>query len=529
MKLTDFTRDKLTVEGAEVPIYVEVDDLLPPTVFVDFLVHYDDEDGKPHRKDLHETLPCERNNLRDLANARGPYAFQVKWKVNLHNDPEVRERLARIYVRVRGEGVTTKKFVSAISPDTIGVAAIDITNHPALTRIMLHEFATLERQPDNDIRSVFDPSELRTFLSTLSVQQKQLLVQVALQNPQGRLVIFITLYPRKNLRMDADLCDRAGTGIVPNATFSVFFCRDNVKLTVPCKSTSAVTLICHTQHFVLDVVNPKTREWITKRVYDGRRPNEWLDKKTPRPIRFMIAAIQPSSMCDGVIWNTFYEQATGNNIMPGNSLHGMINTKGCWMLFRNFNWPVSMHDELDRIYRKVDRAGRGKKAVIAELAKVGYDVEPGKEPAGFSSSYDKYFKYDRNWAYQWFFHEVVGIKYFGDTDTWGNKRTVNDFNVHGHERSKIFPLREAGKRPDFNLEEEEDFAYHSFDNRKMNISPNLFRENILGFKTASDFAKDLQNKLTPAQLSNHCWADVYFYKEDALNAETITNKAVTES
>ena len=528
MKLTDFPSDRLMVEGAEVPIYFEVDDLLPSTVFVDFLVHYEDQEGNLHRKELHETLPCERVNLRDLVNAKAFYAFQVKWKVNLQNDSEVRERLVRINFRVRGEGVTTKQRILVDSPDSIGVAAIDITNHPALTRIMLHEFATLERQPSNDIRSTFDPSDLRTHLSTLSVQQKQLLVKLALQNPRGRLVVFITLYPRKHLRMNADLCDLSGIGVAANAMFSVFFCRDNVKLTVPSTSTSAITLICHTQYFVLDLVNPKTREWITKRVYDGRKPNEWLNKKTPRPIQFMIAAVQPSSMCDGVIWNTLYEVATGNNIMPGNSLHGMINTKGCWMLFRNFNWPIALRDELEKAYLKVERAGQGKNAVIAALTRVGYDIKPGEAPPGFSSSYDKYCQYDRNWAYQWFFHEVVGIKYFGDTDTWGNKKTVNDFNVHGHERIKTFPLSEAGKKPDYNLEEEKDFAYHDFDNRKLGIGPNLFRENVLGIKTAADFAKELHNKLTPAQLSSFCWADVFFYKEDGVNAETLTEKDVKE-
>ena len=126
---------------------------------------------------------------------------------------------------------------------------------------------------------------------------------------------------------------------------------------------------------------------------NGRKPNQWLSKATDAPKLFKIAALEPSSQCDGVMWSVILEAATGDNIMPGNSLHGMINTAGCWMLFRNFNWPrteivnkpgVLVTDELDRIYRKVHRSKHGKATVITELAKVGINVAPGSETPGYS-------------------------------------------------------------------------------------------------------------------------------------------------
>jgi hypothetical protein len=272
---------------------------------------------------------------------------------------------------------------------------------------------------------------------------------------------------------------------------------------------------------VLNTVNSPTMNWITKRVYDGRKPNQWLNKATDAPILFKIAALEPSSLCDGVIWSVIIEAASGDNIMPGNSLHGMINTKGCWMLFRNFNWPLAARDELDRIYRKVFRTGRGKTAVIAELAKAGYKVAPGSEAPGYTSSYDKFIKYDRNWAYQWFFHEVVGIKYFGDTDTWGDKKTVNAFNVHGRDMSSSFPLSEAAPAPAYNASDEADYAYHDFDHRKLPTGPNLFRTNALGFRAASAFAKSMHARLSQAELASCSWSDLYFFKEDKVDAERL--------
>ena len=268
--------------------------------------------------------------------------------------------------------------------------------------------------------------------------------------------------------------------------------------------------------------------------YGGERPNKWLRKNNPRPPQFVIAALQPSAVVSkGVIWNAIYEAGSRKNIMPGNSVHGMINTKGCWMLFRNFNWPKAVEKELDRIYRKVYRPVDEKKtpAVLAALKdpKAGYDVETTSKD--YSSSFDKFSRYDRNWAYEWFFHEVVGIRNFSDFDYWGHKDSVNDHNVGGHELLKTFPLDKARQPSPYNWPEERNLAYHNFDKRdeKVTIGPNLFGKNALGIRTASDFARDMHRELTPAELESCCWADVYFYKDDGLkDAETLNAKDVEE-
>ena len=84
----------------------------------------------------------------------------------------------------------------------------------------------------------------------LTIQQRQLLIRSALAFPEGRLVIFVTLYKRADepdpfakgqqkrrpkRRMYADWTNTRD-GVVPNARFSVFFCRDDTRMKV---------LICH--------------------------------------------------------------------------------------------------------------------------------------------------------------------------------------------------------------------------------------------------------------------------------------------
>ncbi|MCA1585897.1 MAG: hypothetical protein LC791_14390, partial [Acidobacteria bacterium] len=403
MKLTDFSPYPRTVEGEKVPIHVEIDDALPPTVSLELDVHYEQADGQPAQKTLIREVPCQR-----IAMTAQGFKYRLEWTVDLKRDG-LQEHLARIDFKL------PKHDLKSMSPRTIAVVGIEITKSYRLKRIMLHEFST---------REGFDPSALHVYLSKLTVEQRKVLSSSASasENPRGRLVIFISLYPPlpSKRRMYADW-QKSGVGVFANATFSVFFCRDDVKLNVrSAQSTSPITLVCHTEYFYVCLGNPPTQAWLNppknnRRApgwYNGLRPNQWLEKTNLAPPKFMIAALQPSAKVSyGVIWNSIYEAATGNNIMPGNSVHGIINTRGCWMLFRNFNWPIEVREKLDRIYRKVYRLADEQEtnAVIAELKKKRpegpeYDVEkpkpaPGqKPPDGPSSSFDKFRKYDRNWA-----------------------------------------------------------------------------------------------------------------------------------
>lgn len=468
----------------------------------------------------------------------GTFTFRLEWIIDWTNEPDIREHFVKIKFTVRRVGARSVMPVRVMTPDTVGVVGIDITTHPALTRIMHHEFAVADG-------SAFDPSPLREYLKGLTIQQKQLLIRSALATdfPEGRLVVFVTLYKRSERRMYADWTDTSD-GVIPNARFSVFFCRDNNKMKVRHPSTSPITLICHTEYLCVCLRNEPTINWLkpppnsrnAPGMYNGRRPNEWLRKDTQAPVRFAIAALQPTSKVSSRgIWHAIYEYKSGQNIMPGNSLHGMINTRGCWMLFRNFNWPVKIREELYYIYRKIERTKGGKGAVKAALKTkachqgVCYDFEP-QTGSTHSSSYDKFISYDRNWAYLWFCHEIVGIKYYSDTDFWEKKKTVNDYKVAGREMLNKFPLSEAGKQPEYNLPEEASLSYHEFDHHHPNVTigRSLFRENALGIKTASDFSKDMQSPLTRAQMVNSTWADVYFYKEANVNADDLSRNDVEE-
>lgn len=505
-------KKKLTVQGDEVEIYFESNEPFNPDVFMDFGVFFQ-KGGQQQQKILHEKLTVQPTAIRNPSPTSKKLAFLAKWKVNLQKDPELESRLVEVAFEARGTNPQGRPISAIAKNNNIIVAGIDITTDPKLTRIMLHEFATPAGRS-----AVFDPTPVRNHLNTLTAQQKRLLYTHAIDKPEGRLVVFITLYPRsKSLRMFADFHTQ---GVVSNCTFSVYFCRDVTK--------GGVTLVCHTEHFVLCLPNPPTFQWITTRVYDGKKPNEWLNKNNPKPIQFKLASLKPQAVCDGVIWNSFYEAGTGNNIMPGNSLHGMINTHGCWMLFRNFNWPKAVANKFYPIYRQHRHAlinGQQEKLVEGKLAPE-YDVT--SPPADQSTSLRKFFNFDRNWAYQWFFHEIVGIKYFSDTDAWNKKDTANDFLPHRQVLEKTIPLAEGKKTPIGNLPEEGTLAYHNFDFPKLKVDNSLWRQNALGFQAASDFVPDLKSSQKQSELQARAWADVYFYKEDGVDAEKLTKDTVLE-
>ena len=121
MKLTDFSPHHVTVEGAKVAIYVELDDPLPANVALELEVHYQQADGQPAQKKLTRTVPCERLTT-DLATAQVMYRFRLTWEVKLKEDAELREQLAKITFTLPNIAV------KAMSPKTIAVVGIEITN-----------------------------------------------------------------------------------------------------------------------------------------------------------------------------------------------------------------------------------------------------------------------------------------------------------------------------------------------------------------------------------------------------------------
>jgi len=288
-------------------------------------------------------------------------------------------------------------------------------------------------------------------------------------------------------------------------------------------------------------------------------PNVYMQKSNEEPVLYKLGAHLPkpdpdsggSGGHDGVIWSSAF-RPDGKSIMPGNFIHGIVNTKGCWMLFRNYNWPKSVANGFDRVYhlwrRTDDRPPRGRErgpevfrgspTTIRPLEaitdpngqKYDFNNHPAVPPAGQSSSFEKFIAFDKNFAHLWFYHEIVGIKYFSTTFFHTVKRYVkdrsvrfiNDRNPHGLIFENTFPLDDAKRPPPFNLPEEGTFAGYDpkdrsiEDKRTFQPDDSLWRDNALGFRTSAGFVGTLgfEKQVRPDVLQTKSWADLFFYKED---------------
>ena len=526
----------ITVVGDTVDLYVETDVTIQPGVEVDFqsvpVKSSQNQTTPPANISFTESLTAVPAPLRDPPNARGLLASRIKWKVNLKKDPVLEARTAVLVARVRGRSVETGRLVTASVRDLLFVRAIDVTTDTKLTRIMLHEFAKADGGS-----FVFDPKPAEDFLATLSVEQKKLLLKIAEANPRGRLAVFVTFYDsaRKGLRMFAD--NGGGQNAIrPNATFTVFHCRD--------VEQGGVTLVCHTEHFVVHMGNGDTQNWILSRQGPKKQlANDYMKKTNPEPLEYRLVAHLPAGADghDGVIWSSPF-RLDGKSIMPGNFIHGVINTLGCWMLFQNYNWPKSVASSFDRVYRlwrrlddKRPATFRGSPTVLRALeavtdpggGKYDFSNDPAVPPAGQSSSFQKFIALDKNFAHLWFYHEVVGIKYFSTTLTHTAKRYVrdrnfkfiNDRNTHALSFENTFPLASAGVAPPFNLPEEGSFAAYDPQDRQTETrgftpDDSLWRDNALGFRASAGFVPSFARSVTPGEVRAKSWADLFFYKED---------------
>jgi hypothetical protein len=97
------------------------------------------------------------------------------------------------------------------------------------------------------------------------------------------------------------------------------------------------------------------------------------------------------------------------------------------MLLRNFNWPESRRDTFFSLYIHDYRQGDGSE-VVRKLSDLGYD-EPN-ETAARSSSLRKWARWDKNYAYYFFFERLIGIDFYGDSTSI--RYEPNLHNTHGH-------------------------------------------------------------------------------------------------
>lgn len=511
-----------TIVGDVVELYVEADDNFASTVVVSFAASIENPDDKT--EDIvffDETLAATVTAVRTANAPPTVKASLIQWKVNLAKDDRFRGRTATLSFIVEGAG-TTGNVVHAVSKNELQVVSIGVTTNIACLRIMLHEFP---KASNNTF--VVDRERLLAVVDALSVQQRRLLLSHAVAKPGGRLVAFITRIPSGNRRMHADFGAGTNQSVQPNASFAVFACQS--------LTGAGISLVCFTEHFLVNTKNgPTNLLWASRQ--DGKPAAEWQSVNNPKPIQFRIASQRPGHDNDGVIWSCLFA-ANGKNVMRGNTIHGMINTIGCWMLFRNFNWPRDKASALEGVYmklrarllvlRKAKFKGRMHPAMqvpgTAELIPVGYDVV--LPPTGESTSFDKFYLYDRNFAYLWFFHDVVGIKYFArGLDWYSTLHITNDLNPHGLQFRASFPLIESGKATPTNGADEGDCTTHDVDYRAkfdlqrlplVPIDDSLWRKNALGFASSTTFipAHGRFGDLSAAELDACAWADVYLYKD----------------
>jgi hypothetical protein len=428
--------------------------------------------------------------------------------------PDLRGVLAIVTFTVRGTGVSGKE-VYGHAINRLRVPGIAVTTDKNLQLVMLHEYFKQDTSSGaKPTDYVFDPTKLQAICDDLSITQRKLLATYDLGSRSNRLVVFVTLQPTPTRLMYADACRAVPTSVHANATISVFHCKGKGNL---------VTLLCHTDNMVVNMVNPDTKR-LFKGQQGGQAPDKWLSVNNEKPPKFLVGS-HASTFTDSVVWSRIFT-AKGVDVMPGNSMHGIINTVGCWMLFRNYNWPVKIRDELFRIYAALARMKK-KKEYRAALVAAGYDAKEADPPPAptTAGSVNKFKFCDLNYAYNYFFKHVVGIDFFSTNNDF-YLHYANQYQPHGMNFANTFDLSNV---PSGYLFHDIQARWKEDKNQSFRPGPAQWIDNAAGFKTATDFLPDATwaNNINASQQTSNTWADVYFYKPDGVSLADATADPVS--
>ncbi|MDQ3001778.1 MAG: hypothetical protein M3Y08_11025, partial [Fibrobacterota bacterium] len=427
---------------------------------------------------------------------------RIPWTVNINGSFTMPKKPATSILSFAISGKTPSgKSLQVKAGNRLRIPAFKVTPNEKLRRIMIHEF------PKDDGKGTFgfDEAAVQAELDKLTAQQRKLLATLDPGPSGNRLVAFITLQKENDLRMHADICQPDAFSIKPNATFAVFHCQGAGK---------EVSLVCFVRHFVFNMINPETNT-LVHQPQGKKKADEWLARVNPTPPVFKIGCFARLGLTDGTFWNRIYTP-TGKTIMGGNTMHGMINTVGCWMLFRNFNFPkqndagTPIEDELDRILNRMVRHKKtfSKKAIRAALNNAGYDAP---------DSGVKFIRFDANHAYAWFFREVVGARYF--SKTFFGRGEANDKHAHqltfaksGNQADVDQFIKDNGDGP---------FIYHHIEDRlkedkSFKFDDSLLGPNALGFQACKRFCDGFDKNLKASEVADRTWADLYIYRADDL-------------
>lgn len=438
----------------------------------------------------------------------GGAVARIKWKVNLNGSFAMPRKPPMSLVSFSIASKTPSgKPLRVTAGNRLRIPAFSVTQVAKARRIMRHEFF----REVSFARHEFNETPVLEAMDKLDPAQRKLLANHDPGPTGNRLVALITLQKENNTRMHADTCPRDFGGppdsVKPNSDFMLFHVQGPGK---------PVTLVCFTRFFVVNMKNGPTFD-LMRNPLGGKVADDWLARSNPKPPGFKIGAFVLPNVTDGVFWNQIYTK-NGTLVMPGNTLHGGINTVGCWMLFRNYNWPQKndkgepIEDKLDRIYCKIMRPRKAPlEDLLKALAEVGYDDE---------TSFDKFAAFDRNHAYHMFFRDIVGIKYFSRTsvgwdaanDVFSHQQFFSKFNDPAAIQEFIDTTGDGGN------------IYHDIEERikkdpGFKVDNSFIVENCLGFKTFSNLNNALKAGIPKAEALERTWCDLYLYRADDLKAK----------
>lgn len=368
------------------------------------------------------------------------------------------------------------------------VRGIRVTDDPVLTRIMRHEFH--REAPAGGWE--FDPAVAEKVVLDLTPEQRSLLLNYPLRpGEKSRLVVFATLTrPEKHRVMCADRKKKPGP-VLSNATWSVFRCAG---------PDEDVVLASHTEYLLVNDLSAATC-----RRFKALHAAGALDPRTTSPSMFRLATGAPDAHNSNVPWIRCFDPQGRDFMVEGtqsNAIHGVINTIACWMLFRNYNWPREHAAKFDQFYREVIRKKRW--LTPAELQQQLHELAPGYDRM-------KMWRFDLNFAFLWFMHDVVGLKYW---DSW---EWVNDLGV-GEEVAKDLAPGERYVPPNLLPDEAGKNAYVTPKGKTFSDDA-LWRPNVFG-DPPWQFARKMVAKQVGGQparvlenIDQASWADIYFYME----------------
>lgn len=524
----DSPPSRITANGCDEVLTFEADEALASPANVTFTATYTDAQNAAQTSTWMVQLPVEP--LAAPPATPGRQLMQMKWRVAFGTPANAPPRYDLTY-KVTGKGAATGALITASQVNPLHVDRIELTTEPKLTRIMLHEFSKLKNAGDSNNPNDYEfaPDSAQAYIDGLAAEQKKLLLGYDVSAHNGnRLVVLITFQPNNDRRMAADFCEHWPTRVLANASFAVFHCKG---------PGNGCTLVCYTEHFLVNLRNPETQSLVHS-LQGKRRADEWMRKNTLKPVMFKIGCLAPAHGSHWVLYNRILNP-DGTDVMAGNTMHGMINTVGCWMLFRNYNWPRARFNQLCDIFTQTCRqefialsgdeeTSNAYKYPLThkKLDDAGYNAPETSQEA---SSFDKFVEFDRNYAFLWFFHEIVGVKYlapyFGQIKA---RLSQNDYNNHGQVDLTTIPLSQANKPPPFNDPDEKNFCCYEVKQRHkidphFKVDDSLWRTNALNFRASSTFASWALHQAVPKAQVNSCtWADMYMYAEDGLEVRKLT-------